>query len=80
MSYQSIEQEPFSSVRTSGSGHHRLIPKSQNISAMVSDHSQKEKCMKNCVAGLHPPASVNAETPERTDEFMADVLAGRRLL
>lgn len=28
----------------------------------------------------HPPASVNAETPERTDEFMADVLAGRRLL
>ncbi|MEZ0341275.1 extracellular solute-binding protein [Mycobacterium sp. pV006] len=28
----------------------------------------------------HPPASVNAETPERTDQFMADVLAGRRLL
>lgn len=28
----------------------------------------------------HPPASVTAETPERTDEFMADVLAGRRLL
>lgn len=28
----------------------------------------------------HPPSSVNAETPERTDEFMADVLAGRRLL
>ncbi|MGE0217022.1 extracellular solute-binding protein [Mycolicibacterium sp.] len=28
----------------------------------------------------HPPASVTAETPERTDQFMADVLAGRRLL
>lgn len=28
----------------------------------------------------HPPSSVTAETPERTDEFMADVLAGRRLL
>lgn len=28
----------------------------------------------------HPPASVTAETPERTDKFMADVLAGRRLL
>jgi len=28
----------------------------------------------------HPPASVNADTPERTDQFMADVLAGRRLL
>lgn len=28
----------------------------------------------------HPPASVNAETPARTDEFMADVLSGRRLL
>ena len=28
----------------------------------------------------HPPDSVTAETPERTDQFMADVLAGRRLL
>ncbi|WP_237160896.1 extracellular solute-binding protein [Mycolicibacterium parafortuitum] len=28
----------------------------------------------------HPPASVTSETPERTDQFMADVLAGRRLL
>jgi len=28
----------------------------------------------------HPPASVNAETPKRTDQFIADVLAGRRLL
>ena len=28
----------------------------------------------------HPPASVNSDTPERTDQFMADVLAGRRLL
>jgi multiple sugar transport system substrate-binding protein len=28
----------------------------------------------------HPPAAVNADTPERTDQFMADVLAGRRLL
>ncbi|MET0475425.1 MAG: extracellular solute-binding protein [Mycobacterium sp.] len=28
----------------------------------------------------HPPASVTAETPERTDQFIADVLAGRRLL
>lgn len=28
----------------------------------------------------HPPASVTAETPSRTDQFMADVLAGRRLL
>ncbi len=28
----------------------------------------------------HPPSSVTSETPERTDEFMADVLAGRRLL
>jgi multiple sugar transport system substrate-binding protein len=28
----------------------------------------------------HPPASVTAETPERTDQFMADVLSGRRLL
>jgi multiple sugar transport system substrate-binding protein len=28
----------------------------------------------------HPPDSVNAETPARTDEFMADVLSGRRLL
>ena len=28
----------------------------------------------------HPPASVNAQTPEETDQFMADVLAGRRLL
>ncbi|MDZ4236437.1 MAG: extracellular solute-binding protein, partial [Dietzia sp.] len=28
----------------------------------------------------HPPSAVNAQTPERTDEFMADVLAGRRLL
>ncbi len=28
----------------------------------------------------HPPASVNSETPARTDTFMADVLGGRRLL
>lgn len=28
----------------------------------------------------HPPASVDAQTPERTDQFIADVLAGRRLL
>jgi multiple sugar transport system substrate-binding protein len=28
----------------------------------------------------HPPASVDSQTPERTDQFMADVLAGRRLL
>lgn len=28
----------------------------------------------------HPPSSVTAETPEKTDQFMADVLAGRRLL
>lgn len=28
----------------------------------------------------HPAASVNAETPARTDEFMSDVLSGRRLL
>jgi multiple sugar transport system substrate-binding protein len=28
----------------------------------------------------HPPESVTAETPQKTDEFMADVLAGRRLL
>ncbi len=28
----------------------------------------------------HPPASVNAETPEESDQFVADVLAGRRLL
>ena len=28
----------------------------------------------------HPPDSVNAQTPEETDQFMADVLAGRRLL
>ncbi|AFM17047.1 carbohydrate ABC transporter substrate-binding protein, CUT1 family [Mycolicibacterium chubuense NBB4] len=28
----------------------------------------------------HPPASVTAQTPERTDQFMADVLSGRRLL
>lgn len=28
----------------------------------------------------HPPDAVNAETPEKTDQFMADVLAGRRLL
>ncbi len=28
----------------------------------------------------HPPASVNAETPEKSDQFVADVLAGRRLL
>lgn len=28
----------------------------------------------------HPPASVTAETPKRTDQFVADVLAGRRLL
>ncbi|MGZ8801225.1 MAG: extracellular solute-binding protein [Mycobacterium sp.] len=28
----------------------------------------------------HPPDSVTAETPERTDQVMADVLAGRRLL
>ncbi|MDY6995799.1 MAG: extracellular solute-binding protein [Actinomycetota bacterium] len=28
----------------------------------------------------HPPSSVTEQTPERTDEFMADVLAGRRLL
>lgn len=28
----------------------------------------------------HPPDSVTAETPQETDEFMADVLAGRRLL
>lgn len=28
----------------------------------------------------HPPASVTAETPARTDQFMADVLSGRRLL
>jgi len=28
----------------------------------------------------HPPAGVNAETPAKTDEFMADVLSGRRLL
>ena len=28
----------------------------------------------------HPPSSVTAQTPERTDQFMADVLAGRRLL
>jgi multiple sugar transport system substrate-binding protein len=28
----------------------------------------------------HPPESVTAETPEKTDEFMADILGGRRLL
>ena len=28
----------------------------------------------------HPPASVTAETPAKTDEFMAEVLSGRRLL
>lgn len=28
----------------------------------------------------HPPESVTAETPQKTDEFMADVLGGRRLL
>lgn len=28
----------------------------------------------------HPPESVTAETPKRTDTFMADVLGGRRLL
>lgn len=28
----------------------------------------------------HPPASVNSDTPQRTDQFMADVLNGRRLL
>ena len=28
----------------------------------------------------HPSASVTAETPETTDQFIADVLAGRRLL
>lgn len=28
----------------------------------------------------HPPASVNAQTPQETDQFVADVLAGRRLL
>jgi multiple sugar transport system substrate-binding protein len=28
----------------------------------------------------HPPESVTAETPKKTDEFMADVLGGRRLL
>ncbi len=28
----------------------------------------------------HPPSSVTEQTPERTDQFMADVLAGRRLL
>lgn len=28
----------------------------------------------------HPPASVTAETPEISDQFIADVLAGRRLL
>lgn len=28
----------------------------------------------------HPPASVNEDTPTVTDEFMADVLQGRRLL
>jgi multiple sugar transport system substrate-binding protein len=28
----------------------------------------------------HPPASVNSDTPQRADQFMADVLNGRRLL
>jgi multiple sugar transport system substrate-binding protein len=28
----------------------------------------------------HPPASVTSQTPSDTDQFMADVLAGRRLL
>lgn len=28
----------------------------------------------------HPPSSVTNETPAKTDEFMADVLSGRRLL
>lgn len=28
----------------------------------------------------HPPSSVTDQTPSKTDEFMADVLAGRRLL
>ena len=28
----------------------------------------------------HPPASVTADTPVRSDQFVADVLAGRRLL
>ena len=28
----------------------------------------------------HPPASVTSETPKQSDQFVADVLAGRRLL
>jgi len=28
----------------------------------------------------HPPAAVNSQTPARSDQFMSDVLAGRRLL
>ena len=32
------------------------------------------------IQSWHPPASVNSDTPQRTDRFMADVLSGRRLL